>query len=430
VTVSAPPRRIGYVLSQFPCYDETFILREIKALAERGVVLRIFSLRTRKQPVIQEDARRFLADTRYAAFLFSFAVIGAVARTALTRPAGLLWALGLCLRAGLAKPSVLVKLLALLPKTLYFAEVARQEGLGHLHAHWATYPATSALIMSRLAGVSFSFTCHAHDIFLEPHLLPEKLAVAEFVLTCTANNKEHLETLSPRAREIVQVSYHGLDVSQFEPRTGAAREGPVEILGVGSLLECKGFAYLIRAAAILRARGRDIRVTIAGGGPLAESLRALAAECGVADIVRFTGYVTQKDLVPLYRGADLFALPAVLEIHWGIPNVLVEAAACALPIVTTALPSLPELLEDGVHGLVARNKDATDLAEKLDCLAGNAGLRRRMGLAGRRRVEERFDVRRTIESVIEPLLQQGREGARSAAAPATSVGVGDLRGRA
>jgi glycosyltransferase involved in cell wall biosynthesis len=145
-------------------------------------------------------------------------------------------------------------------------------------------------------------------------------------------------------------------------------------------------------------------LTIAGGGPEKERLRAQAEKCGVSERIRFTGFVIQSDLVPLYQEADIFVLPAVLEIHWGIPNVLVEAAACCLPVITTALPSVTELIEDEKHGLIARDGDPADLADKIDHLASNPALRSEMGRRGRERVEKLFDIERTIESVLEPML--------------------------
>jgi colanic acid/amylovoran biosynthesis glycosyltransferase len=403
---TAVGRRIAYVLSLFPCYDETFILREIKGLAERGVRLRIFSLRRRKDPVIQDDALPFIPLTRYASFLFSGEVLAAVARVILGRPRPLLELVAALFAECWRRPRTLLKSLAFLPKAILFAEVARREGVEHIHAHWASYPATAALLMSRLSGISWSFTCHAHDIFLDPSLLARKIESAEFALTCTADNKRHLETVTQAAVRKVRVSYHGLDLRSFKPRARTNAPARPEVLGVGSLLECKGFDLLIEAAALLRRRGLDFHVTIAGGGPEEARLRADITRHGLEGVVELTGYLTQKDLVPLYQSADLFVLPAVLEIHWGIPNVLVEALACHVPVITTALPSLPELVEDGVQGLVARNRDPEDLAAKMERLLGDAAAREAMGLSGRKRVEALFDIEKTIDTVLEPLAER------------------------
>jgi glycosyltransferase involved in cell wall biosynthesis len=395
--------RIGYVLSLFPSYDETFILREMKALASRGVELRVFSLRSRRQALVQEDARPFLSVTVYAGYL-SGEVLAATVRALRRSPRAFVELLALILAGSWRHPVRLAKNLAFLPKAFRFSEVAAAEGLQRLHAHWATYPATVALVMSRVTGIPWSLTCHAHDIFLNPSLLPEKLERADLVLTCTADNKRHLRTVSPSADSKVRISYHGLDLRLFQPDPSRIPAQPPRLLAVGSLLECKGFDILLRACALLRESGDEFLLTIAGGGPEERRLREDAARLGLDRRVRFTGYLTQKELVPLYRDADLFVLPAVLEIHWGIPNVLVEALACGVPVVTTPLPSLPELIEDGREGLVARNRDPRDVAEKVGRLLRDPALRRRMGQAGRARVEERFDVERTIGSVVDSLV--------------------------
>lgn len=401
-SVRAKARRVGYIVSLFPSYDETFILREIKALTERGVTMRIFSLRQRKQAVVQEDARPFLPATRYVAFLLSREVLAALFRTVLKQPGAVASLVAMIVRGCWRRPVTLAKSLALLPKAARFAELALEEDLEVLHAHWASYPATVTLAVSRWTGIPWGLTCHAHDIFLDPSLLPEKIEAAEFVLTCTADNKRHLETLTAAARK-VRVCYHGLDLTAFQPAPRPARAGPTRVLAVGSLLECKGFDLLIAAAGRLNRRGLAMDVTIAGGGPEEARLRARAREEGVEDRVRFVGFVTQRELLPLYQGSDLFVLPAILEQHWGIPNVLVEALACGIPVVTTALPSLPELVVDGVSGLVAKNRDPDDLAEKIERLAGDAELRHRMGEAGRRHVAARFNIDANIHEVLRAL---------------------------
>lgn len=399
--------RVGYVVSQFPCYDETFILRELVALRDRGVQVVIFSLRSQRQKTTQEDAYSLLPATHYAPYLLSPAVLGAVARALVASPraiSSLVAELAGDLRR---KPVTLLKSLAFLPKSIYFARLASQAGVRRLHAHWATYPATAALLMSRLTGIPWSLTCHAHDIFFDPILLPEKLQSAAFTLTCTDHNRSYLSSLRGVSPDRVHVSYHGLDLSLFRPGNGRAPSGPLRILSVGSLLECKGFRYLVEACRILKERGVDFRATIAGGGPLEGRLRLQVEREGLVEQVHFTGYVTQGQLLPLYREADLFVLPAVREIHWGIPNVLVEALACGVPVVTTPLPSVGELVEHGESGLLIEDRDAPLLAETIQYLACRPDTRTAMGRRGRERVEEAFDLNRNIEAIVTRLTAEG-----------------------
>jgi glycosyltransferase involved in cell wall biosynthesis len=394
--------RIAYVVSLFPSYDETFILREIRALADRGVHISIFSLRRRKQAVVQSDAAAFMPNTYYVPYL-SKEVLAAVLRAMAERRSDVFGLLALIFRGCWRHPMFLLKSLAFVPKGIRFAEMLREQQIERIHAHWATYPATTALLMSRLSGIPWGLTCHAHDIFGKPSLLAEKIEAADFVLTCTADNKRYLEGLTPAAARKVKVVYHGLDLERFRPLPRPAGSESIHILAVGSLLDYKGFDVLVAALGLLRRRGLACKATIAGGGPEEENLRLQAEDEGISDRVRFTGYITQESLVPLYQSADVFVLPAVVGKHWGIPNVLIEALACTVPVVSTPLPSLPELVEDGVEGLVARSQDPADLAEKIERLARDRELRLRMGAAGRRRVERQFDINANIGEVTKAL---------------------------
>lgn len=402
--------RIGYVVSQFPCYDETFILREMKGLRERGVGIVVFSLRQKHQALTQEEALSFLPETRYAPYLLSLRVLRALGAGLLRSPTVVLGLAARLVRDLWRRPLALAKSLAFVPKSIYFAEEARRLSLSRLHAHWATHPATAALLMSRLSGVPWSFTCHAHDIFADPILLPEKLRSAELALTCTSYNRDYLASLDRVDSDRVRVSYHGLDLDLFQPNGGrSTRLEGVSILAVGSLLECKGFRYLIEACRLLAARGVTFRATIAGGGPLERELKALVAHHGLGDRIRFTGFVTERELLPLYQNADLFVLPSVPEIHWGIPNVLVEAFACGLPVITTRLPSVPELVEDGVSGILLDAPDPEQIAASIEELATSRERRFAMGRAGRARVAAAWDIRRNADSIVE-LMTAGRRG--------------------
>ena len=396
--------RVAYVVSLFPSYDETFILREIRALADRGVQISIFSLRRRSQAVVQSDATAFLADTHYAQFLISREVLAALARAIAHRSRTVLMLVALIVRGCWRRPMAMLKSLAFVPKAIRFAEIIREEGVDRIHAHWATYPATTALLMSRLTGIPWGLTCHAHDIFSDPSLLPEKIEAADFVLTCTADNKRYLEGLTPVAARKVKVVYHGLDLSRFRPLPNHARSGSVRVLAVGSLLTCKGFDILITALGLLRRQGLDVETTIAGGGPEERNLRLRRETEGITDrraLHRLSH--TGRPRSPSTRTRTSSFCPRSSGQHWGIANVLVEALACGVPVVTTPLPSLPELVEDGVHGLVARHHDPGDIAEKIARLARDPDLRHRLGAAGRRRVEERFDIESNAVQVMRAL---------------------------
>lgn len=392
------PPKVAFIFSQFPCYDETFILREMNQLKAAGLDFIIYSLKSPRDKIVHREAQDLARDTVYLPFVspkITFINLYFLIR----HPRRYLSTLGKVLTGNFPSPNFLFKTLAVWPKTIGFAWTARRQKMTHVHGQWATYPATAAMVISRLNGIPFSFTGHAHDIHLDTTMLAEKIAAARFVLTCTEDNKRHLlGLLNGRLREAdgrdkIIVSYHSVDVSRFQkplPRPAAGQR--INILSVGSLLECKGFEYLVEACGILKEKGVDFHCTIAGGGPLEASLRRQAAASGLEDVVTFTGFITQEKLIPLYHAADIFVLTMVPEIHWGIPNVLIEAMAASLPVLCTMLPSIPELVRDGETGFIIPPKNPQAAAEMIVRLKGDEPLRRRVAEAGRRLIEEKFNA--------------------------------------
>jgi glycosyltransferase involved in cell wall biosynthesis len=425
---------LGVVLSQFPRYDEAFILRELVQLAEGPWTLRIFSLRPCHDRVVHAQAKALAPNTVYAPFL-SAQVWRANLHFLRTRGAAYRAALGWVVSRHWAHPIALAKALALFPKTVYFAAVAEREGIRHLHAFWATYPATSAIVMSRLAGATYSLSGHAHDLYTANPALAEKIRGARFMLTCTEANRDYLLKLigavhSPQSMDHskavdsrqstvhgkngrpavdrgpstmdrglsttpeILVSYHGVDLSRFAA-TAKPDDGICRLLAVGSLLPCKGLETLIDACALLRVRRVPFQCTIAGGGPLERRLRRMIARHRLTDQITITGFVSQEQVAALYQQATVFALPLVSKIHWGIPNVLIEALATKTPVVSCALPSLAELVVHEHSGLIIPEHAPAALSDAIVRLWGDRPLRERLAEAGYARVIERFALDRT-----------------------------------
>ena len=390
--------KIAFIFSQFPCYDETFILREMNQLKAAGLDFVIYSLKSAHDKIVHDEAEELSGDTAYLPFV-SPKIILINLYFLLRHPWRYLSSLAKVFAGNLKSSNFLIKTLAVWPKAVGFAWTARRQKITHVHGQWATYPAGVAMIISRLNGIPFSFTGHAHDIYLDTTMLAEKIAAARFVLTCTEDNKRHLLALSngkllgEDSRDKIIVSYHGVDLPRFKkPCTTYEVVQRINILSVGSLLECKGFEHLIEACRLLRDRGVDFRCTIAGGGPLEESLHRQIAESRLEDTVKLTGFITQDKLIPLYHQADIFILPMVPGIHWGIPNVLIEAMAASLPVLCTLLPSIPELIREGETGFIIPPQDPVAIAGMIVRLRGDEPLRRRVAEAGRRLVEEKFNA--------------------------------------
>ena len=401
------PAKVAFVMSRFPCYDEAFLLREVRELSRRLDVW-VVSLRESKEPVVHDDARALLPRTVYLPYLFSAEMLRAHAELLVRRPRRYLRALRHALLPYWSRPAILLRSLVFFPKSVLVARWAEATGITHLHGGWATYPATAALVVSELTGIPWSFSGHAHDLYLYANGLAEKVARAAFVTTCTASNRDFLERLVPEAGPRIVLAHHGLRLTEFA--RAEAPESPVSILSVATLNPHKGLDVLVDALALLAGRGVDFRATVVGGGPLEAALRRRVAEHGLEGRVTLTGALPQHEVVRHYARSRIFALLAQPEWHWGIANVLIEALAARHGVVTTRFGSVEELVEDGKTGLLVPPRDPAAVSAALERLVRDPALRQRLADAGHDRVAREFDVARTTDRYLELIA-----GARSAA---------------
>ena len=271
----------------------------------------------------------------------------------------------------------------------------------HVHAHFCHGATTVAWLASLITGLPFSFTAHAKDIYCESlnpaGLLRRKMRAARFVVTCTDANREHLEKVEPSAD--VRCIYHGLNAEFVDLLTDATntpeRNKKLRALGVGRLVPKKGFDVLVEACGILKQRGFNFETVIVGEhGEHESELRNQIQVRGLNDEVRFTGPLEQSRLYSEYQNADVFCLPCrVLENgdRDGLPNVLMEAMACGLPVITTPVSGIPEIIIDGHNGTLVPPNDAEALANAIQRISSDRLLARNLGRAGRLTVLERFD---------------------------------------
>ena len=393
-------KKIALIVSKFPCYDEAFILREIHALSQQMDVM-IFSLKPSKEKIIHDEARELLDKTVYVPYIFSARILTAQIEMFLKCPSDYLRAFFQLVLENLHNPEFLLKNLIFFPKAVYLAKWIQKKGVTHLHAYWATYPTSVALAASQIAKVPFSFTGHAHDIYLDTVHLREKMRRAQFISTCTAQNSRHLQTVAPNVSpEKILVNYHGLHLEEFSAN-GKKRNEVFQILSVGTLHFYKGFNFFFQALRILKDHGLKFHATVVGGGPLEGDLKRHLRLLELKKEVTMTGPLKQAEVIPYYKSADLFVLMAQAEWHWGIPNVLIEALAAKTPVITTRFGSVEELVEEGVTGLLVPSKDPGALAQAVERLYQNEPFRKKLADAGYRRVAEDFDLEKNIRQLAE-----------------------------
>ncbi len=400
----ADPYRMAYIMSQFPQTYETFILREIEGLAAKGIRPTIFSLKRCKDDVVHPAARKFLSGTVYSPFLFSAALVRANINYIFKRPRRYFGALWRVLKSCASHPWYLVKALAVFPQSAYYASIVEEEGIGHIHAHWSTIPADSAMIIARLAGITWSVTAHAFDIYTANPSLIRKLRSAKFVVTCTAYNVNYLSHLLPRKeRAAVHLNYHGIDLSRYEFKPNEPG-GTLRILAVGRLTETKGFRFLIDAVRILRERGRKLTCKIIGEGRLRGDLEEMVRNRGLEGCIELPGVVSHARVMREMRHSDCLVVPSVVARNGdrdGIPNVIPEAMALGLPVIASAVSGIPEFVRDGETGLLVKPGDSEALAGAVDRLVQCNGLRATMVENARALVEDEFDNETNVAALLQ-----------------------------
>ena len=295
----------------------------------------------------------------------------------------------------------------------------------HVHAHFAVSQTEAALGLAALLGCGFSFTAHARDIYATPNALEQKVRAARFVVTCTWYNVEYLRRLCPGLPpDRLHMIRHGVPGTPERPDAWPHEESPPGpaagprpssgapplLLSAGRLIPKKGLEVLVDACALLRGRGVPFECRIAGAGPLLRALDRRIDRAGLRGQVRLLGWQGAPEMARLYRTACVFVLPCRVARGGdrdGLPNVLVEALSLGLAVVSTRVSAIPELVQDGVTGLLVGPDDAAALAAALETLLSDADLRERLGAAGRRVVAEQFDLdanARRLESLFRPLL--------------------------
>lgn len=413
--------KLAYLISRYPLISHVFIQREVLALRRAGASIDTFTVR-RAGPDHLLSADDCSEEARTHALVPP--APGKLARAHLlalaTRPARYLATLALAIRLrGLG-------LRALLWQVFYFGEAVlmwhecRRRKIDHIHAHHANVASDVALLAARLGGRrwSWSFTMHGSTEFFDvrEHRLPQKVELAGFVICVSDHGRAQLMSLVDTSHwDKLHVVHCGVDLGAFTPQRLPAKAGPLEILTVGRTVPVKGQTLLVEALAKLGERGVDARLTIVGDGPGSGPLRGLSARLGVGERLRLAGAVGQEQIRSYYEEADVFALPSFAE---GVPVVLMEALAMEVPVVASRITGIPELVDDGVSGLLfvpGRGGELVDALEQI--LTASPERRAQMGRAGREKVRVEFDIDATalqLTDVFAEMVPRAKPSARNA----------------
>ena len=393
---------VAVVLDQFPRLSERFLYRDFAALEAAGLELCILASKPGATDVVEADS--------WKAHYFRGPVksIGLHAKYLFRRPSIYLSSLFRLLpgyRFNLGKAWMRLSM------ALCFADALQKQNCRLIHAAFASKPAEVAMMAADFSKIPFSFSAHARDIFVEGGDLSRKLAKAQFVLTCTAYNIPVLQrSAAPDDSPKIKHIYHSHDFSDALCNCSQC-SGPFHILSIGRLVPKKGFDTLIDALALLKKEGLDFRCEIVGDGPLAGDLERQIVELGLSEEVSCLGRLAGPPLDAAFERADAFALACRQTSDGdmdGIPNVLVEAASMGLPLVSTQVSGIPELIQHGENGLLVPSNDPPALSAALHSLAEQPALRQAFATAGNARAKQMFNREvngRAFAAVFEKALE-------------------------
>lgn len=403
---SGPPR-VAYILKRFPRLSETFIAREILALERMGFEIAIFSMKVplgQTHPFIREIESPVIYLPRVSGRNL-IGLLRANGESFLRRPAGYLRCLFYALRRR-STESMEKFLLA-----GYISRYILDRRVEHLHSHFASGSTRLAKYVHMITGLPYSFTAHAKDIFsdrVSVKQLERRMTEARFVVTISAYNERFLRGITPDV--MIHVIHNGIPIEQFPLNNGQAKreEKPI-ILSVGRLVEKKGMSCLIDACDELKKRGVAYRCLIVGDGPLRGELEARIERLGLEDHVSLEGAKLQDELIGGYfPRASIFALPcqqAKNKDMDGLPVVLEEAMAVGLPVISTTVAGIPELVRHRQTGLLVPPEDPGRLAETIQSLLADGSLREGLKSSARRLIENEYDIEKSSRRLAELFME-------------------------
>jgi colanic acid/amylovoran biosynthesis glycosyltransferase len=392
--------RIAYLTSRYPQVSHTFIQREVLALRRTGVDVETFAIRRAKpHEVLSQADREEFARTTSLLPVSLAALVAAHARAVIQGPIAYLRTLYKALRLtpGTARGT--------LWQLFYFGEAilmwsyCLDRGIRHVHVHFANVSADVAMLATAFGRMAqpnepwtWSFTMHGSIEFFDVRhfRLAQKAADARFVVCISDFTRSQLMGMLPeREWPKLRVVHCGIDPATYAPVDGQRTESGIRVLCVSRLVPGKGQAVLLEAIGQLRAGGRDVRCTLVGDGPSRGALEATIRKNGMDGVVTLTGAMGQDEIRASYGDADVFCLPSFAE---GLPVVAMEAMSMEIPVVTTLIAGVPELIADDVNGLLVSPGRVDELAMALQRLADDPALRRRLGSRGRETVMASFDI--------------------------------------
>jgi glycosyltransferase involved in cell wall biosynthesis len=387
-----PP--FAYLFERFPSFGQTFCYREVEELYRQGITPPIFSIRNPKDEPPQDWDARIVERVRY-----------------LPEEKELLDHVQRASKKGKLTPEIIAALdewgrrtdFLRLYQAVYVGLRLKEAGISHVHAHFAGMAARTAFWIAKFFPITFSFTAHANDVFAPRKFeigLDQLVQAATAVVTETDYSEKFLRERFPERADRIHRIYNGLNLAEFGRATFFS--DPPLIVGIGRLITKKGFTNLIRACALLVERGRPFRCEVFGDGPLEKDLRAQIEGLGLQECVQLVGPKPQHEIRARLANANVFVLPSVPESEGGmdnLPTVIMEAMATGLPVISTTIGGIPEMVVEGETGFLVRPDDVPALSEAIEKVTNDRSLGQRLGQTGYERAQQFFSIEKNVRGL-------------------------------
>ena len=384
----------AYLFERFPSFGQTFCYREVAELHRQGITPPIFSIRNPKDEPPQDWDTRIVERVHY-----------------LPEEKELLDDVGRASKKGRLTSEIIAALdewgrrtdFLRLYQAVYVGLRLQDLGVDHVHAHFAGMAARTAFWIAKFFPITFSFTAHANDIFAPRKFeigLDKLVEAARVIITETNYSEKFLQERFPECADRIHRVYNGLSLAEFR-RANFSSDPPL-IVAIGRLIVKKGFANLIRACALLFEHGRPFRCEIFGEGPLENQLRAQIEESGLKELVQLPGPKPQHQLRERLAAANVFVLPSVPEAEGGmdnLPTVVMEAMATGLPVISTRIGGIPEMVIDNETGFLVRPDDPVALADAIEKVINDRSLGQKLGQAGHGRAQTLFSIEKNVRDL-------------------------------
>ena len=391
-------KKIAYIISRFPTVSETFILYEIIELGKLGVDIEIYPLIHQRGSITHPEVETVASRVRYSKY-FSFTIVRDHFFWLRKKTKIYIRTFFQVFTKNLRSLKFLIRAVVVMFLSAQVARKIEESGAEFIHAHWATHPTLMAYIVSSFTGIPYSFTAHSSDIYFNQTMLGEKIHQSRFVVTVSEYNRTFLQNIYPDIpQKKIKVIHCGITPSLFQVESAQRLSRTYNVICVARLEHIKGHRYLIEACAQLKARNVDFRCFLIGDGELHSQIQKQISRLNLDPLVKIMGFQPHQQVLEFLAQADVLVLPSLSE---GIPVAAMEAMAAGLPVVASSVTGVPELVMDGMTGLLVPKQNSEALAEALLKLYNEPEMRMRLGRNGRLKVGKEYNLQRSAKMLYD-----------------------------